>query len=90
MRSKFIFHDHFDLYEMKEMLQTTINTLLSMVPFNFERFILHDETLEEKGDKGQDYFFRSFECLSGKSIGDIFIKDPKKVVKALTQDQGKI
>mmetsp|Transcript_11956 Transcript_11956/g.18473 ORF Transcript_11956/g.18473 Transcript_11956/m.18473 type:complete len:153 (+) Transcript_11956:109-567(+) len=69
-------NEYFDSFEIKELLQLMIDTMLSMVPFDFKGFFLADDKFENH------HFFRSIEWLGGKSLCDLEFKDPKLVLRA--------
>jgi hypothetical protein len=60
-----------------------IRSLLYMVPFELEQYILRESVIDLK----QDNYFKRQEVLHGKAISYLFLKDPKEISKALKQNQ---
>ena len=53
-----------------------------MIPFDFNQYILHKPTCNIESVN----YFRAYEILGGKTISDLFLKNPTAINNALKQD----
>lgn len=79
IRKTFIFHAMLSMFELHFLLKQSIVTMYNMVPFEFANIILSEM---EFGITKTNYF-QSMEILYGKSLSDLFLKNPTRIKYAL-------
>ena len=75
IRSQFVHSQMFNNFELHQLLRQSNTTLMNMIPFKFSHLILD----EIKFDVNQTDFFKNMEILFGKSLSDLFLKNPTKI-----------
>lgn len=81
-KRKYIRHHDFNIFELQFLLQDNINSLFHMTPFDFNQYVLHKPTCNIETVN----YFRSHEILAGKTISDLFLKNPTVINNALKQN----
>ena len=81
IRSEFVYHHMFNIFELHSLLRQSVTTLMNMIPFKFSNLILDEINF----DVNETDFFKNMEILFGKSLSDLFLKNPTKIKQALAQ-----